>query len=421
MWIVLLTLLLIIQLALAALVSYLLLLTLTAHRAPRHTAPAPNGPKHDFVILIPAHNEEGLLPSLLDSLNQMDYPASKFGIHVVADNCNDATVEVAQAHGATVHQRFNLEERGKGYALNWLFDRLKQLKETGDAYVILDADTIVSNNFLQVMDTLLQQGARVVQAYYSVREPQKSWSSSLRFAALAVIHYLRPQGRTVLGASAGLKGNGMVFLKEVIEKYPWSHAITEDIETHMALLLNGEQVIFAPDAIVWAEMPDQLANAETQHDRWERGRLEMARKYVPRLLRKAWQAVRQRNCRRAYMLLDAVLEHIIPPFSILVGLSALLFFTSTFTYFHFTPLPLGIFSSTAATLASLNLLTAIFIITGEAFYIFSGLSMVKAPKNIYMALVLAPVLILWKIGHYIKVLIQRDSQEWVRTSRNQAS
>jgi len=420
MWIVILTLLLIIQLALAALVGYLLLLTLSARQAPRHTSPASSAPKHDFIILIPAHNEEALLPSLLDSLNSMDYPPSKFRVHVVADNCNDATAEAAQTHGATAHQRFNLEERGKGYALNWLFDRLKQQGEVGDAYVVLDADTIVSINFLQVMDTLLQRGARVIQAYYSAREPQKSWSSSLRFAALAVIHYLRPQGRMVLGASAGLKGNGMVFLKEIIEKHPWSHAITEDIETHMALLLDEERVIFAPDAIVWAEMPDTLSNAETQHDRWERGRLEMARKYVPRLLRNTWQAFRRRNYRRGYQLLDAVLEHIIPPFSILVGVTVLLFFASTFTFVQFGLTPLGILSSTAATLASLNLLTAIFIITGEAIYIFTGLSLVKAPKNIYAALVFAPILILWKIGHYFKVLIRRSSQEWIRTSRNQA-
>lgn len=419
MWIVFLTLLLILQLTLATLVCYLLILTRSAHQAPRHTTPAVNGPKHDFIILIPAYNEEGLLPSLLDSLNRMDYPTSKFRTHVVADNCTDATAEVAQAHGASVHQRFNLDERGKGYALNWLFEQLQGQGEAGEAYVILDADTIVSNNFLQVMDAILQQGARVVQAYYSVREPQKSWSSSLRFAALAVIHYLRPQGRMVLGASAGLKGNGMVFLKEVIEKHPWSHAITEDIETHMALLLDGERVIFAPDAIVWAEMPDKLSHAETQHDRWERGRLEMARKYVPRLLRNAWQAYLQRNFRRGYQLLDAALEHIIPPFSILVGLSALLLFASAFAFLVFILAPIEISNSTAATLASLNLLTAVFIIAGEAFYIFSGLAMVKAPKRIYTALVFAPVLVLWKIGHYFKVLIRRDSQEWVKTSRNQ--
>lgn len=420
MWIVILTLLLIMQLVLAALVGYLLLLTLSARQAPRHTSPVPGEPQHDFIILIPAHNEEGLLPSLLDSLNRMDYPASKFCVHVVADNCDDATAQVAQTYGATAHQRFNLEERGKGYALNWLFDRLKQQGEVGDAYLILDADTIVSNNFLQVMDAMLQRGARVVQAYYSVREPQKSWSSSLRFAALALIHYLRPQGRMVLGTSAGLKGNGMVFLKEVIEKHPWSHAITEDIETHMALLLDGERVIFAPDAIVWAEMPETLSNAETQHDRWERGRLEMARKYVPRLLQKAWQAFSRRNYRRGYLLLDAVLEHIIPPFSILVGLTTLLFFTSALTFLQFGLTPLGISSNIVATLANLNLLTAIFIITGESIYIFSGLSLVKAPRNIYTALILAPILILWKIGNYFKVLIRRDSQEWIRTSRNQA-
>ena len=55
------TLLLLFQLLLAALVGYLLLLTIAAFRAPRQT-PLAAEPQHRFLILIPAHNEERLLP-----------------------------------------------------------------------------------------------------------------------------------------------------------------------------------------------------------------------------------------------------------------------------------------------------------------------------------------------------------------------
>ena len=246
---------------LALMITYLLMLTGAAFFAQRHTKLRQDDSSHRFLILVPAHNEERLLPSLLANLHQLDYPAALYAVHVVADNSTDRTAELAHASGAFAHERVDEERRGKGYALHWLMQQLLASAEPHDAVLILDADSIISPNFLTVMDARLARGERAIQASYAVRDPQSSWSASLRSVALAALHYLRPLGRMPLGGSAGLKGNGMVFAAEIVREYQWSASLTEDIEYHMALILAGQRVTFAPDAIVWAEMPSSLKAA----------------------------------------------------------------------------------------------------------------------------------------------------------------
>lgn len=395
----------ILLLPLAGIVGYLLLLTLAAYRANKKTLPAADQPKTRFLFLIPAHNEERLLPGTLDSLNEVDYPKELFELHVVADNCTDQTAAVAAQKGAQVHERFNQELRGKGYALQWLLERLWADNIPHDAIVILDADTVVSPNFLKVMDSRVRQGQRLIQAYYAVRDPDRSWGISLRYAALAVLHFLRPQGRMILGGSTGLKGNGMVFHHEIMRQQEWTSSLTEDIEFHMAQVLRGERVYFAPDAIVWAEMPENLADADTQNERWERGRLQMARQFVPQLLS---QAVRRRPVNGRFLLFDAAMEHLIPPFSILMG-SSLFAAICALAAFLTVEHPLAIF----------NLVLAGAIVAGQGLYLLAGLNLAQAPAEVYRALLYAPGFMIWKIWLYAKILVSRSDDSWVRTARNQ--
>ncbi len=199
-----------IEILLAVQIGYLLLLTLAAVLANRRP-PTVLEPKTRFAVLIPAHNEERLLPELLTSLNGQNYPRALFTCYVVADNCTDGTAAAAARLGAVVFERTNQVQMGKGYALNWLFEQIEatlqplQADESSgsplDAVVILDSDTIVSPQFLQIMDAHLQHGDRAVQGYYAVRDPGKSWGVALRYAALAVLHYLRPLGRGLLAAA----------------------------------------------------------------------------------------------------------------------------------------------------------------------------------------------------------------------------
>lgn len=383
-----------VTIGLALIVGYLLLLTAAALFAPRRTPPRGAPPDRRFLIVVPAHNEERLLPELLANLNRLNYPAQLYAIHVIADNCADRTADLARAGGAIVHERYDTVRIGKGYALQWLLEHVARAGVAFDAVLILDADSLVAPDFLTVMDARLAHGERAIQAYYAVRDPEQAWSAGMRAVALTVLHYLRPLGRMTLGGSAGLKGNGMVFAADVIRRYPWPAALTEDIEYHMALIRGGERVTFAPDAVVWAEMPGSLAAARSQNARWERGRLEMVRRYVPGLLRAA-------VARRSFLLFDAAVEQLIPPFSLVAAASVGCLLAA---------LALG---NPAATLL------AALLIGGQVVYVFAGLLLARASGKLYRALLFTPIFVLWKIWLYARVLGGRDAQRWVRTARNE--
>jgi cellulose synthase/poly-beta-1,6-N-acetylglucosamine synthase-like glycosyltransferase len=161
----------------------------------------------------------------------------------------------------------------------------------------------------------------------------------------------------------------------------------------MTLILDGERVTFAPDAVVWAEMPATLATARTQNARWERGRLEMLRRYVPHLMREAWT-------RRSFLLLDAAVEQLIPPLAILATASVLCL------------------SAAALAHSSLGVALGMALIAGQAIYILAGLKMAQVSRKVYQSLLYAPIFILWKIWLYTRVLIRPKRIEWVRTARN---
>lgn len=387
---------------LAVWIGYLMLLTLCAWFAPRSTR-LPANPKNRFAVLIPAHNEEKLLPDLLASLRKLGYPAEKYAVHVVADNCSDQTAQVAEDGGAIAHVRFNTVEIGKGYALQWLFEKLEDEGHDFDAAVILDADSIVSPNFLNVMDAKLQEGAEAIQAYYAVRDADRSWAVGLRSAALSVLHYLRPQGRTVLGLSVGLKGNGMVFSRELLARNQWSASLTEDIEFHMSLVLTGAKVAFAPDATVWAEIPTTLADSNTQNARWEQGRLELAKAYVPTLVKNSLFPARKEKELSRTVLFDCAMEHLIPPFSVVLGVNLLVILVALARLFV-----TGQWS---------NLYIALAFFFMQVLYLFSGMILTKTPLSVYRAILFVPAFLCWKIWLYVKVLIKPDQGEWTRTKR----
>jgi cellulose synthase/poly-beta-1,6-N-acetylglucosamine synthase-like glycosyltransferase len=375
-----------------ALVGYLLLLsvgTLAARIGP----PKPSLGKRRFAILVPAHDEERVIARLLGSLNDLDYPRESFDVCVVADNCDDSTAGIARGLGAVVYERFTATEHAKGFALRWLLEQLEQEGRVYDAFVVVDADSILAPNFLQVMDGRLERGVRAIQAYYSVLNADQSAIAGLRYAALAAVHYLRPLGRSAFGLSCGLKGNGMCFDASIIREFTWRwFTLAEDVEFHLSLIERGIRVEFAPETWVRADMPVSFRQAASQNARWERGRLQLIRQHVPRLV---WRGLRQRSV----LQLDAAIEQLIPPLSV--------------------PFGFGIVSVPAALLldsAGLAVLAASCLI-GYAVYVIAALALVRAPWSIYITLSIAPMYIVWKIGLYGRSLLGARASAWVRTAR----
>src|SRR5258708_30446270 len=186
----------------------------TRSRAPRGPGCLP-GERTRFAILVPAHDEEELLPALLRSVADLDYPPERREVVVVADNCSDRTAQIARAAGATVMERDDPARLGKGHALEWAFAQLSSRADL-DSVVVVDADCEVSANLLAVADQRLRAGARALQVDYVVSNVHESSSSAPRFAAFSLMNSVRPLRRNALRFSFGLLGTGMVFSMELL-------------------------------------------------------------------------------------------------------------------------------------------------------------------------------------------------------------
>lgn len=257
-------------------------------------------------LVVPAHNEEPGIGATLDSLRCIDYPADRLRVVVVADNCTDRTAEVAAAHGAIVVERNDLSHRGKGYALELVFQQLLDDPWT-DMVVVVDADTLVDTGLVQRLAGHVEHGAMVVQADYRVRNPGASWRTRLVDVGFTCSHLLRSSGRRAMGASAGLRGNGMAFHRDALQRVPYAaFSVVEDLEYGILLGRAGIPVDYCSTTWVAGDMPDNAGGAESQRIRWEHGRREIRRSHGAALWRDAVQ-------QRSVLLGDLAVDLAVPP------------------------------------------------------------------------------------------------------------
>lgn len=376
---------------------YLGALTLLARRA------APKRPQTRpvtrFDVVVPAHNEELGIERTVRSLLALDYPRDRFRALVVADNCTDRTAELARAAGATVLERQDAVKRGKGYALEFAF-ATSRAEEFADAVVVIDADTVVSPNLLRTFDAHLADGCDVLQADYGVRNADASWRTRLMTIAFALFHGVRSEARERLRLSCGLRGNGMCFTHEVLERVPHqAYSIVEDVEHGIALGLAGVRVGYVSEARVLGDMPETAAASRSQRDRWEGGRAALVRTYAAPLLRAA-------VARRSLMLADLALDLLMPPLSALVAVTVVgLALAAAAAWFG---------AAAGAAVAPWALAAACLVA-----YVVRGCVLSGAGVRAVADLAWAPLYVVWKLVLRLP-RPGRRLDEWVRTARTAA-
>jgi 1,2-diacylglycerol 3-beta-glucosyltransferase len=239
---------------------------------PRKGGARAGAPRHTFAILIPAHNEEGGLAATLRSCHALDYPRDRYRVFVIADNCDDCTADVARAEGAICLERRDHHQRGKGPALAWGLGHV--LREAADAVVVLDADCRLDAHALRSFDAHLAAGHRALQANDVAANPDDSGTSYAVAVGNLIENDLFYAPKSRLGGAVFLRGTGMVFAREILERFPWqAHSVAEDVEYTLGLLWAGERVRFVPEVRVASAFPADSAQLAVQRTRWAAGNL----------------------------------------------------------------------------------------------------------------------------------------------------
>ena len=244
---------------------------------------------HKYAVIVAARNEDKVIGELLNSIQAQTYPKELLDVYVVADNSTDKTAEIAKNHGAYVYERNDNVYVGKGYALDWLFHKIKRehADQNYEAFIVFDADNVISETFVEEMNKMFDNGYRIITSYRNSKNYADNWITagySLWF--LREAKFLNDP-RMQIGTSCAISGTGFLVSSEIINNNGgWiHHLLTEDIEFTVSSILDGEQIGYCRNAVLFDEQPTTLHQSYLQRLRWAKGFYQVVANYGSRLFR----------------------------------------------------------------------------------------------------------------------------------------
>ena len=241
---------------------------------------------HKYAVLVAARNEETVIGNLIDSIKQQDYDQSLVTVFVVADNCDDKTASVARENGAVVYERKDPYRRTKGFALQYLVERIREDYgiDAFEGYFIFDADNLLKKDYITRMNESFDAGEKIITSYRNTKNFGDNWIS-----ASYGVHWLRTvrnehRARSLFRLATRIQGTGFLFAREII-KDGWNYtSLTEDRAFCADAVANGYEITYNNDAIFYDEQPVDMKIAMRQRIRWAKGHLQALVETGPKLL-----------------------------------------------------------------------------------------------------------------------------------------
>jgi cellulose synthase/poly-beta-1,6-N-acetylglucosamine synthase-like glycosyltransferase len=240
-----------------------------------------------LVVLIPAHNEQDRIADAIEGMwAQTRRPDL---VVVVADNCTDATADIAYEHGADVfHTQDNAHKKAGGLnqAITWVLPHLADR----DLILVQDADTVLNPWFVE---TAIGTFNRKVGAVGGVFYGEEGGGLLGLLQRMEFHRYAWEIDRTG-GKASVLTGTGTMFRARVLREvraarrsgqlgggrdYYSLASLTEDDEITKAVKTLGYRTMSPAGCSVTTEVMTSLPKLWHQRLRWQRGALENLRDY----------------------------------------------------------------------------------------------------------------------------------------------
>lgn len=298
-----------------------------------------NEKKARIAVVIPARNESRAIPPLFDSLSRQDYPAGCFDTFVVVADPADPTVALTEAFGGTAYAV--PEQQRKGDALDGAFKRiLASFPGRYDAFLIIDADCVLSPDYLSEMNNALASGAKVISGrkvvknYLSAAKDANSIWSACNGLIWQIIDDLGNRFKSDRGVTIMTIGTGLMLTADLITEaggWPYRETLTEDIELMYDCMYRDIPTYYTSYAKLYMEESTSLSVTDKRRTRWLTGVVDSKRLYASRI---------RSRCRTAKGLLNYYYTTALCPvywfigflsvlFCLNVGLSALLVLTGS--------------------------------------------------------------------------------------------
>lgn len=373
-------------------VSDLISLARVAGRRRARPRAAEDSPR--LLFLVPAHDEELLIRSCVESLRRLRYPAHRFAVVVIADNCRDQTAALAAAAGARCLERHDPKAPGKPRAIAWALSHLPIADY--DAVVIVDADTVADESFAAALRVAAPLRHQAIQTYNDVANPSEN--AVTRMAA--VFATARYRAAYPLKKAAGVNvplSAGMCLGSEVLATFGWNaFSICEDWELYASLTARGVRIDYVEGARLYAQEARSLRQSATQRQRWAAGKLTVLARYARPLLASRRIGFHQK--------LDALGELAAPGPAVHLGIVAVL---GSVVWLMQPPAAGPLALGLVLPLLRLAVFTTV------------ALRLEHEPGRALLAFAFLPLYALWRFATYLVSFRMLGDQPWIRTHRHE--
>jgi len=342
-------------------------------------------------ILVPAKNESFVLPHLVNSLCQLNYPSTHLDIWIIDDGSTDETAQIlpqlqTQFPGLQVYRRESTG--GKSGALNAVFPRTK-----GEIILICDADAQVSPNFLiQTVFLFQKEKIGAVQVRKSISNADTNFLTRCQQMEMCCDSFLQTH-RIAVGGMSELRGNGMLVRRELLERcHGWNEdTVTDDLDLVFRLYLEGAEIEFVTFPNIQEEGVTTWIDLWHQRCRWAEGGYQRYLDYFPQILTLGW-------AKEIDLLLFLGLQFLLP-----IGLIPDLIWTISYSH-HPVLLPLQALLSIILTVAFMG-----------GIYQFEGL---QGWRSLWATIQGSVYMVHWipvMIFITFKMCWQRQKSDWIKT------
>jgi cellulose synthase/poly-beta-1,6-N-acetylglucosamine synthase-like glycosyltransferase len=225
-------------------------------------------------VIIASRNEDSVIRRTVEECLKQSY--NNIEIIVVCHNCTDKTFEQASVNDDRVKVfDYKTKEAGKGIALNFGVQQ-----SLGEYILILDADGILSKDFIQKALPLLREYAAVQGRYIP---SNRNYSIITQLLSLEGDLWSTPfmTARTFLDKRCGLGGTGYIIKKDVLlDVGGFTNHLVDDYELTCRMLKKKYRIVFAPFCINYDEKPPNLDIMLRQRARWAKGFIDLLKKRI---------------------------------------------------------------------------------------------------------------------------------------------
>lgn len=259
-------------------VAYFLFFAIVG-KIPRYNSLSIENAVKKIAILIPAYKENAVIVDTAKRAVAHNYPAEAFDVFVLADELNDDTLELLQELPITVIQVAH-QQRTKAKSLHQFF----QFMNDGnyEIVMILDADNVMLENCLHLVNSAFIRGSKVVQCHRIAKNKENSLSILDAISEEIRINIFFA-GHTNLGISAELIGSAMAFdfgiLKDILQNKYVLESIGEDKEMALQLMKKEIVIDYLENAKVLDEKVSNIEVFKKQRKRWIESQLEIVRRF----------------------------------------------------------------------------------------------------------------------------------------------